>query len=47
LVEPKDSIFLANLKEDPGEMTNLANEYPEKVEELKLQFEKWAEHNSL
>jgi len=44
LVEPNDSIFLANLKEDPGETTNLASEYPEKVEELKLQFEKWVQH---
>ena len=45
LVEPKDSIFLANLKDDPGETTNLASEYPEKVEELKLQFEAWSKKN--
>jgi arylsulfatase A len=45
LVAPKDSIFLANLREDPGETTNLACEYPEKVEELKLQFEVWAKYN--
>lgn len=41
LIEPKDSIFLANLSDDPGETVNLASEYPEKVEELRLQFEKW------
>jgi arylsulfatase A-like enzyme len=45
LVEPKDSIFLANLREDPEETTNLANEYPDKVEKLKLQFEEWLKYN--
>ncbi len=45
LVEPKDSIFLANLRNDPGETTNLVSEYSEKVKELKLQFEAWAEYN--
>ncbi|MDH3651217.1 MAG: hypothetical protein OEQ53_16140 [Saprospiraceae bacterium] len=47
LVEPKDSIFLANLKEDPGETTNLASEHPEKVRELKLQFETWEKKHIL
>lgn len=28
-------LFLANLKDDPGEMTNLADEHPEKVEHLR------------
>jgi arylsulfatase A-like enzyme len=45
LVEPRDSIFLTNSNEDPGETIDLASEYPEKVEELKLQFEKWAAYN--
>jgi arylsulfatase A-like enzyme len=42
---PEDSIFLVNLKEDPGEMTNLATQYPKKVEELKAQFEVWLERS--
>ena len=45
LVEPKDSIFLANLREDPSETTNLASEHPEKVKELKLQFEAWSKYH--
>ena len=40
-----DSLFLVNLKTDPGEMTNLAKKYPEKVKELNLQFEKWLKHS--
>ena len=47
LVEPKDSIFLANLREDPGVTTNLASEHPEKVRELKLQFETWEKKHIL
>jgi len=42
---PEDSLFLVNLETDPGEMTNLVKEYPEKVKELNLQFEKWLEHS--
>uniref|UniRef100_UPI0032173222 sulfatase-like hydrolase/transferase n=1 Tax=uncultured Draconibacterium sp. TaxID=1573823 RepID=UPI0032173222 len=42
---PEDSLFLVNLKDDPGEMTNLANKYPEKVNELTVQFEKWLNNN--
>jgi len=38
---PEDSLFLVNLKNDPGEMSNLATQYPEKVEELKTQFDIW------
>lgn len=38
---PADSFFLVNLKHDPGEMKNLADEFPEKVEELKLLFNRW------
>lgn len=41
----EDSMFLVNLKDDPGEMTNLVRQYPEKVEELKSQFEGWLERN--
>lgn len=43
--KPEDLLFLVNLKDDPGEMTNLVNEYPEKVKELNLQFEKWLKKN--
>ena len=42
---PADSIFLVNLKDDQGEMTNLVSKYPEKVKELKIQFERWLERN--
>lgn len=33
--------FLYNLKEDPGETTNLAEKYPEKVAELKTIHKEW------
>jgi arylsulfatase A-like enzyme len=36
-----DTLFLADLEKDPGEMTNLAALYPEKVRELKLKYQKW------
>lgn len=42
---PKDSLFLINLNNDPGEMNNLAEKYPEKVEELKLQYKTWRKNN--
>jgi len=42
---PEDSLFLVNLETDPGEMTNLVKKYPEIVNELNLQFEKWLEHS--
>lgn len=37
----KDSLFLVNLDEDPGEMTNLAEKFPDKVKELKQQYDEW------
>ncbi len=37
----EDLLFLVNLKTDISEMKNLANEYPEKVEELKAAYLKW------
>ena len=40
-----DSLFLFNLKNDPGEKRNLADDYPEKVEELKNQYKKWHTKN--
>ncbi len=43
---PEDSLFLVNLGDDPREMENLTEEYPEKVEELKNQYEKWLLRNS-
>jgi hypothetical protein len=30
-----------NLENDPGEKTNLAEKYPEKVKELEKQFTEW------
>jgi len=42
---PADSLFLVNLKNDPGEMNNLAEENPEKVKELINLYEKWLERN--
>ena len=38
---PKDSLFLVNLNQDLGEMTNLAEKHPEKVEELRSQYLEW------
>ncbi len=38
-----DKLFLVDLENDPGEMTNLAFQYPDKVKELKTQFESWLE----
>lgn len=43
--ELKDSLFLVNLKEDPGEMTNLATKFPKKVKELESQYENWLERS--
>ncbi|GET21962.1 sulfatase-like hydrolase/transferase [Prolixibacter denitrificans] len=42
---PKDSLFLVDLETDPGEMTNLATQFPKKVQALKKQFESWQKHN--
>ncbi len=42
---PADTVFLVNLKEDMGERTNLVDKYPEKVKELRNQFEQWLERN--
>ena len=38
---PKDSLFLVNLLQDPGEKKNIAEEHPEKVKELQSQYKKW------
>ncbi len=40
------SLKLFNLKNDPGERNNLAEKMPEKVRELKQDFENWVEQNS-
>lgn len=42
---PNDSLFLVNLKNDPGETKNLVDTHPEKVRQLKLQFEDWLKKN--
>ena len=36
-----EKLFLVNLEEDPGEKNNLAEKYPEKVQELENQYRKW------
>ncbi len=36
-----DSLFLVDLETDPGETKNLSSVYPEVVEELKKQYQKW------
>jgi uncharacterized protein (DUF1786 family) len=33
--------WLVNLEKDPGEFSNLANNYPKIVTELEEQYEKW------
>jgi arylsulfatase A-like enzyme len=38
---PKDSLFLVNLMQDPGERNNIAAKYPEKVKELQSQYKEW------
>jgi arylsulfatase A-like enzyme len=40
-----ENLFLVNLKDDPGEKTNLAEKYPEMVKELMAQYESWLERN--
>ncbi len=40
-----DKLFLVNMDTDPGEMTNLARTNPQKVQELKRQYEQWLESN--
>lgn len=37
----EDELYLVNLKSDIGEAKNLAKKYPEKVVELKMQYEQW------
>lgn len=37
----KDVLFLSNLSTDPGEMTNMAGRYPDKVEELLEDYMQW------
>jgi arylsulfatase A-like enzyme len=41
----EDALFLVDLESDPGEMKNIANVYPEKVEELKKQYQDWQKNN--
>ncbi|MCW0484242.1 sulfatase family protein [Gaoshiqia sediminis] len=42
---PKDSLFLVNLENDPGEKNNVASQYPEKVKELTAQYKRWLRNN--
>jgi len=42
--EPKDSLFLVNLTDDPGELNNLSEQYPDKVRELKDQYTTWLQN---
>lgn len=36
-----DQLFLVNLEDDPSEMENMAQKYPQKVMELKKEHEEW------
>ncbi len=40
-ITANDSLFLVNIDDNPDEMTNLANEHPEKVKELIVEYNKW------
>ena len=40
------SLKLFNLKNDSGERINLAEEMPQKVEQLKMEFDNWVKQNS-
>lgn len=40
------SLKLFNIESDPGERTNLAEQMPEKVNELQKEFNNWVEQNS-
>ena len=42
----EDSLFLVNLKTDPGERTNLAKEFPDMVKELRVQYDRWLKYNA-
>jgi len=41
LGETKNSFYLVNIKNNPSESENLADKYPEKVEELNNEFNSW------
>ena len=38
---------LNNLKSDPGEVTNLATEHPDKLNELKVKYEAYVKENDV
>lgn len=40
-----DTVHLSNVKEDPGERTNLAGKHPELVRELEREIDKWLSEN--
>jgi len=41
ILTEKDSLFLVDLTNDPGEMINISAKYPNIVKELKMQYEEW------
>lgn len=43
---PRERPFLANLADDPGEQTDLAEQYPEKVARLTRLHEEWINQNA-
>ncbi len=45
-IPEKDSLFLVNIKDDPGEKNNLVDKYPEKVIELKDQYNEWLKNQN-
>ena len=40
-IEKKDSLFLVNIHDNPDELVNMANEYPDKVKELIQEYNDW------
>ncbi len=43
MMAKKDSLFLINIQKHPDELVNVANKYPDKVEELIHEFNVWYE----
>lgn len=42
-ITDEDLLFLVDLEADPGEMKNLAKQFPQKVQELENQYNEWLE----
>jgi arylsulfatase A-like enzyme len=44
ILTDEDLLFLVDLDADPGEMKNLAKEFPQKVRNLERQYQEWLEY---